>query len=104
MADAKLSWQHDNGKLAFDGELTRATVPAAWEQRDSWQSEAGDQLQVDLSEVEHVDSAGVAMLLQLKKYLMQKDCELTILNPSQQFKAIVEVSGGTDLLELASEE
>lgn len=94
---AEFAWQQRDGKLVFSGELTRATVPAAWQSREQWHDSSA-QLQVDLAAVEHVDSAGVAMLLQLKKYLLQKQCELTILKPSPQFRAIVDVSGATDLL------
>lgn len=93
------SWQQSEGKLVFSGELTRATVPQAWDERTQWY-QGKPQLQVDLADVKHVDSAGVAMLLQLKKYLLQQQCELTILKPSQQFKAIVDVSGATELLAL----
>jgi anti-anti-sigma factor len=94
---AEFNWQRSDGKLVFSGELTRATVPAAWQSREQWH-EGEQQLQVDLEQLEHVDSAGVAMLLLLKKHLLQKQCELSILKPSQQFKAIVDVSGATDLL------
>lgn len=94
---AEFSWQQHDGKLVFKGELTRASVPKAWQERSQWY-QGEQQLQVDLSGLEHVDSAGVAMLLQFKKYLLQKQCELTISEPSQQFRAIVDVSGATDLL------
>ncbi|WP_258239847.1 STAS domain-containing protein [Pseudidiomarina homiensis] len=93
----EFSWQQHDGKLIFSGELTRATVPQAWQERAQWH-QGEQQLTVDLAALEHVDSAGVAMLLQLKKYLLEKQCELTISKPSQQFKAIVDVSGATDLL------
>lgn len=95
---AELSWELADEKLTFKGELTRATVARAWKERDDWLADGQDQLTVDLEAVDHVDSAGVALLLQLKKYLMQRKCELLISNPSQQFDAIVEVSGGTSLL------
>ncbi|MDN7124305.1 STAS domain-containing protein [Pseudidiomarina sp. 1APP75-32.1] len=95
---AQLSWQQEDETLTFKGELTRATVARAWRQRKDWYADGQERLTVDLESVEHVDSAGVAMLLQLKKYLMQRKCELAITNPSQQFDAIVEVSGGSSLL------
>lgn len=94
---AVFSWQQTDDQLVFSGELTRETVPQAWQERGQWQ-QGKQQLRVDLAQLEHVDSAGVAMLLQLKKHLLQNECELTILEPSQQFRAIVDVSGATDLL------
>lgn len=94
---AAFSWQHNDGKLVFSGELTRETVPQAWLERDQWYQDK-KQIQVDLAGLEHVDSAGVAMLLQLKRHLLQQQCELTIVQPSQQFRAIVDVSGATKLL------
>lgn len=96
---AQLNWHCDNGTLSFTGEMTRATVASAWHQRNQWRAE-GDSLVVNLADVEHVDSAGVAMLLQLKKYLLQHQCELVITQPSQQFKAIVDVSGAATLLDV----
>ncbi|MFC0445880.1 lipid asymmetry maintenance protein MlaB [Pseudidiomarina halophila] len=95
---AQLSWEMADKKLSFKGEMTRATVARVWQERDDWLTDGQEQLTVDLEAVDHVDSAGVALLLQLKKYLMQHQCELLISNPSQQFDAIVEVSGGTSLL------
>ncbi|MBY6063908.1 STAS domain-containing protein [Pseudidiomarina sediminum] len=96
---AQLSWQFDNDALAFTGELTRATVAGAWRERAQWLGEQNP-LVVSLANVERVDSAGVAMLLQLKKYLLQQQCELVIHQPSQQFKAIVDVSGAATLLDV----
>lgn len=96
---AQLNWHCDNGTLSFTGELTRATVASAWHRRNQWRAE-GDSLVVNLAAVEHVDSAGVAMLLQLKKYLLQHQCELVLAQPSQQFKAIVDVSGAATLLDV----
>ncbi|MGQ4276660.1 STAS domain-containing protein [Pseudidiomarina sp. E22-M8] len=95
---AELSWELADQRLTFSGELTRATVARAWRQRDDWLDKDQGKLTVDLAAVDHVDSAGVAMLLQLKKYLMQHRCELVISHPSQQFDAIAEVSGGASLL------
>jgi len=97
---ASIAWSLENGQLVFKGELTRATVPQVWSARGQWQADSEERLVVDLAAVEHVDSAGVAMLLQLKRLLAAQQRELSLTQPSQQFKAIADVSGATELLNL----
>lgn len=95
---ATINWQLEGDQLTFNGELTRATVAQVWQQRQQWLAQAQERLNVDLAAVEHVDSAGVAMLLQLKKHLLQQQSDLVIHHASEQFDAIVAVGGGTSLL------
>ena len=95
-----ITWSLENDQLVFKGELTRATVPTVWAAREQWQTTAQTRLVVDLAAVDHVDSAGVAMLLQLKRLLAAEQRELSLAQPSQQFRAIVDVSGATELFNL----
>ena len=46
---------------------------------------AGKTLELDLSEVQSIDSAGLAMLLELKKTAISRKCKLTITNTTDFF-------------------
>lgn len=92
----------DNGRVVLDGQLTRNTVPAIWANRGTWLAGDQDALTVDLEGVEKVDSAGVAMLLQVKRALRSSQRDLMIINANQQFEAMLKVSGVDALLTLGS--
>ncbi|KFZ31208.1 hypothetical protein IDSA_00265 [Pseudidiomarina salinarum] len=97
MSKPEINWQTSDDALVLSGVLNRDTVPGLWASRADWLS-ADDALVVDLSGLDHVDSAGVAMLLQTKRQLMQKDRKLELKSPSEQLRAIADVSGATELL------
>ncbi|MBR9906855.1 STAS domain-containing protein [Pseudidiomarina donghaiensis] len=92
----------DGGRVVLSGQLTRNTVPAIWANRRNWLAGEQEALTVDLEGVEKVDSAGVAMLLQVKRALRNTQRDLLIVNANQQFKAMLKVSGVDALLTLGS--
>ncbi|CUA86922.1 STAS domain-containing protein [Pseudidiomarina woesei] len=93
---------YDGGRVALSGQLTRNTVPNIWANRRNWLAGEHEALTVDLDAVEKVDSAGIAMLLQIKRALRDTHRELLIVNANQQFKAMLKVSGVDTLLTLGS--
>ena len=68
MADAAITREGD-GRLAIHGELSFASVPAVWTQ---WQALDDGQgaLAVDLSDVQRSDSAGLALLIECLRRLV----------------------------------
>ena len=97
-----LSYSQQGERLVLQGELSRNTIPAMWQKRQQW-LQAGlnnATLNIDLAGVERVDSAGVAMLLRLKGELQQQQCELCIVAANPQLRAIAEVSGASEILQL----
>ncbi|RUO78559.1 STAS domain-containing protein [Pseudidiomarina taiwanensis] len=93
------SWKRVNSsQIAFTGELNRDTVPTLWQDCQHWLEGEGD-LAIELAQVQLVDSAGVAMLLQLQRRLQQHQRQLILLNPNAQLRAIVELSGVSDLVQ-----
>lgn len=96
-----LEWQQDDNGLKLSGELTRATVPTLWQQRKDWLGD-NDELVVNLAEVERVDSAGVAFLINTKRILKSQQRTLKIYEPNHQLLAIANISGGAELLGLPS--
>lgn len=100
-----LDYSQQGDRLVLQGELSRSTIPAMWQQRQQWlQTAISDaKLNIDLAGVERVDSAGVAMLLRLKGELQQRQCELAIVAANPQLRAIAEVSGATEILQLPAQ-
>ena len=63
-AQASVSRTEDS-VIAFKGSLTRNSVPTLWKTRKQW---LGDEpVSVDVSQVEVIDTAGVAFLLEIMK-------------------------------------
>lgn len=93
-------WQrNEQNEIALTGELDRMTVPALWKQRKSWLD--GERvLTLNLQNVTKVDSAGVAMLLELKRAVLADQRELVITNANEQLHSMVQVSGVQALLQL----
>ncbi|MDX1705203.1 lipid asymmetry maintenance protein MlaB [Pseudidiomarina sp.] len=100
MSKADISWQTEADTLIFSGVLNRDTVPELWNARSDWLS-TDETLTIDLSGLERVDSAGVAMLLQAKRQLLEQQRKLQLHSPSDQLRAIAEVSGATKLLDFS---
>ncbi|MBY5993091.1 lipid asymmetry maintenance protein MlaB [Ferrimonas balearica] len=66
----------DASCLVLDGALTQERVPELWQQRGQWQAVR----QLDLSAVTAVDSAGLAMLLELETQARQQGTPLSWLH------------------------
>lgn len=94
-----LTFQHKQGAVFLQGGLNRDTVPEAWHTRRDWAAGQAT-LTLNLSGVEKVDSAGLAMLIQLKAELARSKRELALHDVSKQLLAFAEVSGVTALLSL----
>jgi len=98
MAAASIS---DNGKgrLVIHGELSFASVPDVWSQ---WQTLDGGQaaLDVDLSEVQRSDSAGLALLIEGLHQAQEKGKTIRFFNIPAQMLAIARASGLDEVLPL----
>ena len=95
-----LSFTRENNQVVVRGLLDRDHVCTAWQSRQDWLSGSGD-VSVDLQGVEKVDSAGLAMLIQVKAELLQQGRELALHNVNTQLRQFAEVSGVTELLSLS---
>ncbi|TRW50435.1 STAS domain-containing protein [Aliidiomarina halalkaliphila] len=82
------------------GDLDRDQVGAAWSNRSHWMGQENE-LVMDLSEVEKVDSAGLAFLIQIQAELAQQQRALSLHNVNTQLRQFAAVSGVTDLLSLS---
>lgn len=61
---------------------------------------SGKQWQVDLGEVNHSSSVGIALLLDWLRYAKRKNVEIEFLNVPQKMRQVMEFSGLKDIFNL----
>ncbi|RXJ71917.1 anti-sigma B factor antagonist [Veronia nyctiphanis] len=81
----------EDGSYFLIGELDRNTVPAFWQQRASWLPDQQN-VNLNLSQLKRVDSAGMAMLLHLKNELNNNRQQLVLLGVPEQLKVLLTLS------------
>lgn len=69
MTSDLLSWKVESGLLRLSGELERETLLPLWQQRDALMQQADI---IDVSSLERVDSAGLALLVHLRQIVLQR--------------------------------
>lgn len=87
MADG-LSWQSHDGALALSGCLDRETLLPLWRQRDALLAQADA---LDLSGVQRVDSAGLALLVHFYAQRQQQGRELRVTGVSDRLKTLIDL-------------
>lgn len=94
----QISFSDDQQTLELAGALTRETIPAIWSQ---WLSDVNGKAisRVDVSKVDAVDTAGVALLLEVVK--AQNVTSIECVGASQQLQQIAAVSGVEGVLSLS---
>lgn len=81
------------GQYALSGELTFATVPGLWRPSADQAFDRGAAVRLDLSDITRVDSAGIALLIELTRAVRRGGGEIRLEHASAQLMAIAEVSG-----------
>ncbi|RUO71916.1 STAS domain-containing protein [Idiomarina ramblicola] len=89
----------DDKTLVFSGSLTRHSVANLWLQRKDWP--VRKETKVDLTDVDVIDTAGVAFLLEILKLIGNGKGPLVCVGASEQLKQIARVSGVESLLSLS---
>ncbi|WP_034943687.1 lipid asymmetry maintenance protein MlaB [Erwinia oleae] len=62
--DEQLNWHSEGSQLTLAGVLTRDTLAPLWAQRETSMKQIDT---IDVSALEHVDSAGLALLIHLRQ-------------------------------------
>lgn len=89
------------GRYALEGELTFATVPDAWQPSDgAFVGEA--EVRLDLSAITRVDSAGIALLIELTRAARSAGTALHLDHAPPQLMALAEVGGLDKVLPFAA--
>ena len=86
----------EDGWLVVDGHLTMETVPALFE--SGLQRLASEDLQVDFSKVESVDSAAVSMLLGWTRAAQRSQRALRVMGLPDDLLSLARLYGVDDLL------
>jgi phospholipid transport system transporter-binding protein len=85
------------GRYALTGELTFGTVPELW--RSSTDTFSNDTaVRLDLAGISRVDSAGIAMLIELTRLVRNRGGKISLEHAPPQLLAIATVSGLDEVL------
>jgi anti-sigma B factor antagonist len=77
------------GTVSIRGEVDGAAVAAL----EAACAEAGDQVRIDCSGCEFIDSAGVSALLRLRAERVERGGSLTLVDPSPVVVRVLEITG-----------
>jgi phospholipid transport system transporter-binding protein len=89
------------GRYAISGELTFSTVPDV--RRNALDEVSDNPVQVDLAGITRVDSAGIALLIELIRTVRKRGGDITLTHAPPQLMAIARVSGLDTVLPFVSE-
>jgi anti-anti-sigma factor len=90
----------DPQKATLSGCLDRLTAKKLLQQGRSLIAQSGSQWQVDLSDVHHSSSVGIALLLDWKRYGIDKNVTVEFLNVPQKMQDVIEFSGLKEVFKL----
>lgn len=84
----------------LSGQLDRLAGKALLEQGRRLIAKSGNEWQVDLAEVSHSSSVGIALLLDWLRYGQRKKVSIEFLNVPQKMRHVIEFSGLSDVFKL----
>ena len=91
-------WQQQSSqRYSLSGDLTRETVPALWEQLQTWQPE-GAEAEISLEQVSRVDSAGMVMLIHLIERAKIASCHIILSFVPEQMHTLFQLSNIEDMM------
>lgn len=90
------------GRYTVSGELTFVTVPEVW--RSSHGDLGSGPVQLDLGGITRVDSAGIALLIELVRTVRQRGGDVSLTHAPPQLMAIATVGGLDKVLPFANED
>lgn len=94
--DAEITGDAASG-YALSGRLTYATVPALY---DRAELEFADTTSLDLGNVERIDSAGLALLMEWTCAAKGQHKELVLTNIPESLKSMIDVGGLEDVFSM----
>lgn len=81
-----LSWQREAGTLSLHGELDRDTLLILWQQRETLVSHIET---IDVSDLERVDSAGLALLVHLREICREQGVTPNFIGISDKLHSLI---------------
>ncbi|MFT6113209.1 MAG: phospholipid transport system transporter-binding protein [Oleispira sp.] len=90
----------DPQKATLSGRLDRLTGKKLLQQGRRLIAQSASRWQVDLANVHHSSSVGIALLLDWKRYGMDKNVSVEFLNVPQKMQDVIEFSGLKEVFKL----
>lgn len=85
-------WQFDGQQcVQILGGLDRDTVPAMWQQIQQWKLEQ-PHLELKLTQLERVDSAGMVMLIHLIEHAKKQNCHIMLSCVPKELRTLFQLS------------
>ncbi len=91
----ELSWQSQQETLVLQGELDRETLLPLWQQREAL---LADKTHIDVSQLQRVDSSGLALLVHFRELRSQQGVSLTIIGVSDRLSTLIELYNLRDII------
>jgi phospholipid transport system transporter-binding protein len=88
---SKLHFDISNGRVVFSGHLTRTTITRRFETKTIHMIKTGE-LVLDFSNVEKVDTAGLAWLLTMIEQAKSNNCQLSVEHIPEQLMKVAQLS------------
>ncbi|MBC3765254.1 STAS domain-containing protein [Neptunicella marina] len=95
-----LSIKQQDNVFVFSGDLLAVNLANPWQHRYSEWQQAGNELQFDLAEVNNIDTAGLAWLIELSGECEKAGKKLSIINLPNSLIKLAKMSDAEDLLPL----
>ncbi len=83
---AELSWVSQPQTLILRGELDRETLQPLWQQRETL---LADKTAIDVTQLQRVDSSGLALLLHLCEQRRQQNVEIKICGATERLQTLI---------------
>lgn len=100
--DFVISHDSSDRRAALDGRLSFREVDQFEQMAESLFLESSPRYVVDLAGVDHIDSAGLGMLLVARQRAREFDSDLVLARPRAAIRAILELAKFTDLFAMES--
>ncbi|MBI6549208.1 lipid asymmetry maintenance protein MlaB [Xenorhabdus lircayensis] len=91
-----VSWEKAGNTLFLKGTLDRDSLLPLWQQKDHVLEEIDN---IDVSQLSHVDSTGLALFVRLKGECQQSGRALTLSGIGERFKTLIALYGLQSLLD-----
>ncbi|MEX0445878.1 lipid asymmetry maintenance protein MlaB [Xenorhabdus sp. SGI246] len=86
----QLSWEQEGNTLFLKGTLDRDSLLSFWQERDNVLAQIDN---IDVSQLEHVDSTGLALFVRVKGDRQQQGKELTFSGIGERLKTLIALYG-----------
>lgn len=91
-------WQTlSSREYQLHGDLDRDSVPAIWRILEKWQTTESS-VEIDLSHINRVDSAGMVMLIHLLEHAKNQNCHIMLSFVPAQLRTLFQLSNVESLV------